>query len=180
MKQMKKIENKKENKKNESKKIKNVTIDEGNEVTRLFKIILILILIFAVFVGITYFVTRPKDSDTEQETEIQYQEILVGEIWNKGGEYYVLLGHEDDQYLSLYTTYLDLYGQENEDSIYYVTNLDSVFNKKYVAEESNLYTENPSEIRFKGATLLKIKDGKVVEGYEGYDDIMTYLKELVK
>ena len=66
-------------------------------------------------------------------------------------------------------------------AVYYILNLDSVFNKKYFTDgESNLYTENPSEIRFKDATLLKVQDGKVVEAYEGKDSIITYLKKKKK
>lgn len=183
MKQTKKIadnHNKKGIGQTKSSKIKNVTVREDNEITRLIRIILIVIIVFAVFVGITYFVTHQGNDDTanNQETSIQYTEILVGEIWNKGGEYFVLAGREEDQYLSLYATYLDLYQQNiNTDAVYYILNLDSVFNKKYFTDgESNLYTENPSEIRFKDATLLKVHDGKVVEAYEGKDSIITYLK----
>lgn len=185
MKQTKKIADKQETKQVKTKKIKNVTVNNDNEVGKLIRIILIVILVFAIFLGITYFVTnqgKKKNNNDNQQTNIQYTEILVGEIWNKGGEYYVLAGKEDDQYLSLYSTYLDLYKQNiNTSSIYYVLNLDSVFNKKYFDENgSNLYTENPSEIRFKDATLLKVKDGKVLEAYEGKDSILIYLEQLNK
>lgn len=180
MKQMKKIAQKKEAQK-ETKKIKDVTVNDDNEMGKLVKIILILVVIVVVFFGITYLVTREKEqTKSEPETTIQYEEILVGEIWNQNGTYFVIAGTEDDQFMSLYAYYLDLYKEKESEVTYYTVNLDSVFNRKYVAETSNLYTSNPSEIRFSNTTLLKIKDGKVVEVYEGKESIQSHLEELTK
>lgn len=181
MKQTKKIAQNKEQKKNPSKKIKDVTVNNDNEMIKLFKITLAILAIVAVFFIVTYVVTKQKPEKKEETpTEIQYTEILVGEIWNKGGAYYVLAGKEDDQFLTLYDSYLSEYQEKNTEASYYLINLDNVFNRQYIAETSNLYTKNPADIRFKESTLLKINNGKVVGAYEGKDQIVAHLETLVK
>lgn len=178
MKQTKKIAQKKVEKKT---KIKDVTVNENDEVVRLIKIVIALVVIVLIFFGITYLVTKKSDTKEKEETEIQYTEILVGEIWNKGGTYYVLVGYEEDSYMSMYETYLNLYkNYKDSDSKYYLINLDNVFNRNYVAETSNLYTTNPSEVRFKNTTLLKVVDGTVTETYEGKDAITSYLEGILQ
>lgn len=178
MKQTKKIAQKKVEKKT---KIKDVTVNENDEVVRLIKIVIALVVIVLIFFGITYLVTKKSDTKEKEETEIQYTEILVGEIWNKGGTYYVLVGYEEDSYMSMYETYLNLYkNYKDSDSKYYLINLDNVFNRNYVAETSNLYTTNPSEVRFKDTTLLKVVDGTVTETYEGKDAITSYLEGILQ
>lgn len=180
MKQTKKIAQKKEAKK-ETKKIKDVTVNDDNEMVRLLKIILVLVVVVVVFFGITYLVTREKKKeDTKTEPTIQYDEILVGEIWNKEGTYFVLAGSEEDYFLSLYAYYLDLYEEKNSEMTYYMVNLDNAFNHKYFSDTSNLYTTNPSDIRFSTTTLLKVSGGRVVEAYEGKENIQTYLEEITK
>ncbi len=172
MKQTKKIVEKREHKGKEAKKIKNVTINEEDQGTAFIKLIAIVTVFVLVFFGITYIMTKKANKKENEETEIQYSEILVGEIWSKGGTYYVLATHEKDPLKPIYTSYLS--GQT-----YYLVNLDSVFNLQYVAETSNLYTTTPSEIRFKDATLLKLQDGRVIESYEGADSITNYIATLI-
>lgn len=180
MKQTRKIAQNKEKKEAPMKKIKDVTVNNDNEVMKLFKITIAILVIVAVFFIVTYIVTKKPEKKEETPTEIQYTEILVGELWNKGGSYYVLAGAKDDQYMSLYDFYLNEYQEKNPDANYYLINLDNVFNKKYVSESSNLYTTNPSDIRFKESTLLRISNGKVVNAYEGKDQIVAHLETLIK
>ena len=182
MKQIKKI---KEKQKDNAKqlKIKKVKSTETNEVIKLFQILLVVVLIFAFFVLITYLIKQSKDDDeTKTETEIQYSEIMIGSIWSQGGSYYVLLGNSDDENLVTIDLYISNYikslTEDDEQIGYYVSNLDTIFNKGYVAEESNIFTDKHSDIRFKGLTLIFVKDGKIVEAYEGKDAILSYVKGL--
>ena len=179
MKQVKKIQ---ENQKNQKTKIKKVKSAENNEMVKLFQILFVVVLIFAFFVLITYLLNRSKDEEaTEPEVEIQYSEIMVGNIWNLGGSYYVLLGKSDDEYLPVIDIYLNNYIKsldEDNDIKYYVANLDTIFNKGYVDSESNIFTDVHSEIRFKGLTLIFVEKGKIVRAYEGSDEILNYVKGL--
>ena len=182
MKQVKKIEEKQKNNAKKS-KIKKVKTTETNEIVKLFQILFVVILIFVFFVLITHLINnKDKNEEENKETEIQYSEIMVGSIWSQKGNYYVLLGNSDDEYLPTIDIYISNYikslTEEDEEIGYYVSNLDTIFNKGYISEESNIFTDNHSEVRFKGLTLIFVKEGKIVEAYEGSDEILNYVKGL--
>lgn len=178
MKQVKKIQENK-NKKAKPSKIKPMRSEETNEAVKLFWIIVVVVIIFALFFLLTYLLNN-KEED-KKTTEIQYSEIMVGSIWNQSGNYYVLIGYSDDENLSIIDLYLSRYTanttEENKMG-YYVVNLDSVFNKAYVADKSNIFVKEHSDIRFSGLTLLLVKDGNIDKAYEGKDSIMSYVKGL--
>ena len=112
-------ENKKKEKVNkvavkEVKKTEPVKTDTSmnSELKKLGIIIVILLVIFFVCFGITKVVTDGKDNyeynfDDETPVEIQYDEILVGEILNQNrNEYYVLLERDEDVSVDLYHYYV--------------------------------------------------------------------------
>lgn len=142
------------------------------------KIIIILLMVFAVFYIITYFVTKePKQA--EVEPTIQYKEIIVGNILNlKEDEYYVLVQFEDDKYVELYKTYLNNYSTEKDSKPYYVVDMTVGFNKSYISAESNLNADKISDIKFSQTTLLKVKSNKIIEEYETNETISAALKNL--
>ena len=179
MKQIKKIQSKQKEANNKT-KIKKVNVSEDNEIVKLIKIIIVVVLIFAFFVLITYLLNNKDEEEAETTIDIQYSEILVGNIWNKQGNYYVLLGKADDIFLSTVDMYMTNYinGLEDEEIGYYVVNLDSIFNKNYLSSESNIFADNHSDVRFKGLTLLYMQDGEVSSAYEEYDTIIEYVKGL--
>ncbi|NLL45120.1 MAG: hypothetical protein GX247_05605 [Mollicutes bacterium] len=165
------------------KKKEKVTITtETNEIKELTKIIVSILLIFLLFFTITYLLTKKEDKlpPLEEELEIQYDEILIGELLNKKeNEYYVLVTKEDDHFVDLYKAYLQEYEDREKAIRVYYSNLDNVFNQKYQANESKLSISDIKNIRFKGTTLLKIKKGKIVSYYETKDKIMEHLKALI-
>ena len=180
MKQIKKIEQKREEKKKQPKKIKDVTVNEGNEASRLIKLVVGVLAFVLVFYLITVLLTKKDSSEKEkEETKIQYTEILVGEMWNQGGTYYVLASKEEEAIESSLEAYLELYHTKHSDISYYVVDLKNGFNRNYVAEESNFYPANHSEIRFKGTTLLKFVDGYLTEHYEGREAILNHLDSIM-
>ena len=72
---------------------KKISYNSENQMMTLFKIIIVLIVIFGVFYGLTLWRTRDKalDDTDVKETEIQYDEILVGTLLKQNdNEYYVL------------------------------------------------------------------------------------------
>ena len=143
-----------------------------------FKIILIILIIFAVFYVITHFVIK-KHSAVEPEPTIQYTEVIAGNILNiNNDEYYVLVEFEDDKYLPLYDTYLSKYSSKENSKPYYKVDMSKGFNKGYISNESKLDTDVTSEIRFSATTLLKIKSGKIVEKYETTEKITEVLEKL--
>lgn len=164
-----------------AKKDNNIINNQINEVTEYKKLGIIIFIILIVFLGfylITSLLTKENNDDifnNELETtEIQYNEIIVGNMFDKTGEYYVLLKNKKDPYLELFETYIESI-RKGETKIYTV-DLSSAFNKKYIAEESNFDKEN---FKVKDTTLLKLKDGEIIEHYELKEDIQKKLGELV-
>ena len=49
-------------------------------------------------------------------------------------------------------------------------------NAKYAGEKSNKKATKPSELQINGITLIKIKNGRIVDYIEGSDKIEEYLK----
>ena len=50
-------------------------------------------------------------------------------------------------------------------------------NKKYTGEESNSNPKKASDIVINGPTLIKVKNGKVIEYIEGTESISDYLNQ---
>lgn len=147
----------------------------AKQVIIMFSIVLSVIIIFY---GITILVSNKKEEEiinNVEEPNIQYTEILVGEIFNQEESVYYVLAYDDSDDSQTYITSLQEYENiENTDKVYYV-NLLSAFNKKYLSDESDFSSKYPT---FKGCTLLKISDDKIIETYEE-DQITTKLNELV-
>ncbi len=146
------------------------------------QIIISLIIVMAViiiFYGVTVLLTKNKQNDDNNNTfennevVIQYDEIIVGEIYNQTpSEYYVLAytGDDSQTYISKVSTYGELDGAIKT----YQIDLSSAFNKKYVASESNFYGTYPV---FSETTLIKIVDKKITETYTG-TDITTQIENM--
>ena len=169
--------------KNDNKQTKSKFWDNSNELKKLVAIFVVVVVIFAIFYVLTVVINNNKSSQPKENNSvavIQYDEILVGEILNQNQDaYYVLATEEDDNNISQYQSYIDNY-KSNENSLkVYEVNLSSVFNKKYMSEDSDFDFNQLSEIKFSTATLLKIEDGKLTEYYEGKEEITEYLEDLI-
>ena len=74
------------------------------KIQNLIKMVVILVLIVAIFYGLTIIITKnkqqPENNETPGNTEIQYDEILIGDIYNQNeNEYYVLVELEEEEVL---------------------------------------------------------------------------------
>ena len=137
--------------------------------------------IVCVFSLITSFVTNKKNNKTNSnEVTIQYKEIMAGNILNvSNDEYYVLLEFENDNYNTLYETYLTNYASKEKALPYYKVDMSKGFNKSYIStDKPNLDTDISSELKFTETTLLKIKSKKIVEKYYTNDAIIKALEQL--
>lgn len=174
-----KVENEKKNLKDKKETASLVT---NNEMANLVKIVLVIIAIFLIFYGITSIVTKNKSAENQTgDVTIQYDEILLGTLFEQpNSEYYVLITKEDDYYTSTYTSLLSMYTTKETAIRFYTANLDNGFNKLYEAEESNTKTNNLQELKFSGSALLKIKDKTIVAAYEGNAQIIEHLNNLLK
>ena len=160
---------------------KNIYTSETEMGINYIKIILIILVIVCVFSLITSFVTNKKNNKTNSnEVTIQYKEIMAGNILNvSNDEYYVLLEFENDNYNTLYETYLTNYASKEKALPYYKVDMSKGFNKSYIStDKPNLDTDISSELKFTETTLLKIKSKKIVEKYYTNDAIIKALEQL--
>lgn len=154
----------KKNKKNE-----NIT-----NINSLWKIIIIVMIAFGFFYGLTYFIAENNRSysweNKETSSVIQYDEIIFGTMLSESPkEYYVLAFNHSDADKDIYDTYIAMYREKENSLRIYTIDLDSDFNKKYIKEN------NVNEI-----TLFKIKKSKIVEHIKGKEKVVKKFKELVK
>lgn len=160
---------------------KNIYTSETEMGINYIKIILIILVIVCVFSLITSFVTNKKNNkNNSNEVTIQYKEIIAGNILNvSNDEYYVLLEFENDNYNTLYETYLTNYASKEKALPYYKVDMSKGFNKSYIStDKPNLDTDISSELKFTETTLLKIKSKKIVEKYYTNDAIIKALEQL--
>lgn len=167
-------------KKNDDKKIlKSNGSVEGAEYKKLFMIIFIITISFVAIYVVTSIFTKKSDLDDIFEndlnpSEIQYDEVIIGNMFNLGKEYYVLLEDSNDKFLSIYDSYV-LNARTN--TKIYTVNLSQAFNKKYVSDKNNY---DKDDFKVSKTTLVKIKEGKIVSHYEEKDEIFDKLSSLAK
>lgn len=169
-------------------KIQTTTTSDFN-VNTLIKIFVGVILVLA----LTYFIggllngtihLGGKKKKTEEETVIQYSEILAGESFTRNEDsYYVLYGNlESKEFDSIETYRLTYSYKENSLKIYEVDTTKN-FNTSIVANKDEIYASKPSsinELKVYGTTLLKFNNHKVVERIEGTEEVTNYLNSLIK
>lgn len=165
---------------NNSKKI----MDNDTDFAKYIKIILIITAVLLFIYFITYFIVNKDGKTKEQESTtnnatIQYEEILASKMFNQNNnEYYVFIYDKDDNYLNTFNTYLSLYNYKEGSKKVYKINLGSDFNKIIKGEKNIHLVSNVKDFRTTNTTLIKIKNKRVVESYQGNQDIITHLKKI--
>ena len=169
--------------KNKKENIMLTTTSNNNEMKKLVIFIVIIVALFVAFYVISMFIDV-KESETTPEadeaTVIQYDEIILGTLLDQSsgdGNYYVLIANEDRQQ-GVYEVYKSGYSAKENALKIYTSDIDSPFNQKYKAEESNFDIEQISDLRIKGDTLIKVEDHQLVEYFEGQEDIINVLKSI--
>lgn len=160
----------------------NKAVSSELEIGNLFKIILIILIVFGIFYVLTYYMQKNKKTLTTPNSDnsvaiIQYDEILIGNILNQSEtDYYVLILKKED-YDKRYKDYLNNYTNNNK---FYYSFIDNGLNRNYVSENSNLNVESINDLKVSGTTLLKISSGKIVESYDGNDSVMQKFIDINK
>lgn len=156
-------------------------MEEKYSVGTMLKFVMIVLIIGILFYLITIFVTNKKSDATKKEVEdaiIQYEEIIIGNMFDqKEKEYYVLLKEKNDTYLNYYETYAINYQNQDDALKIYSIDLSSAFNKKYIGENNNIKKE---KFEINQTTFIKIKNGDIVESYQGNEKITNKLKSMTE
>ena len=143
--------------------------EEQKEIYSFIKILSILIIIF---IGLYLFPTlvvdkKEKMNRTNKEGTVQYSSISVGMILNRADEeYYVLVFDSDDINTSYLVNKAASYRSNLKALPVYTADLSLEFNKPFIAEESFYKPDSVSDIKFKGITLIKVSNGKIVKFIE--------------
>lgn len=152
-----------------------IKIKEENEIINFIKIVIILTVILGLVYALSFFIS--KKVNKKQVNNIQYEEIIIGEIPNYKGTYYVLVYNEKEHNVEEIKYYLNKYISSNSLKLY-TSKLESLFNKNNINDTSLLLTEKIEDIKLSTITLFKCLDGKIIEAYEGNEKILSYAKTL--
>ena len=163
-------------KKNERQLLKTNNSAESDEYRKLIILVVIIASIFIAFYVITTLFTK-KEQDNIFKTnlnpsEIQYDEIIIGSMFDKDGEYYVLLIDGEDQYKDLYKSYITNIKEKNK---IYTVDLSNAFNKKYL---DDYYSYDEDDFKVRGTVLVKIDNHEINEHFETTAGIIEKLKSL--
>lgn len=179
----KEIKGKKNTKKQNIEMKQQNSIVSADEMKNLFKIVLIVTAIFLIFYGITTLIAdknNQKESLNSTDVTIQYDEILIGTLFEQSNsEYYVLVTTEEDKNISNYLNLISSYKTKENAKKVYTSNLDNGFNKSYKAEET-IISNKLEELKLSNTTLLKIKDKTIIESYKNSEEITNHLNTLIK
>ena len=173
-------------KKNTKRKLYKTNSSNDMEYTKIFKIMIGVILVLA----LTYFVTAlstgelkfGKDKgEIKEEVNIQYEEIIAGQILNRSqDEYYVLLFNFTDVFASYYLSLKDSYIMNDNSLPFYVVDLEKYVNQDILANDDYQYKVNINDIKdlkVVNPTLIKIKNHKIIENINGKENILKFFEE---
>lgn len=159
----------------------------NEDVMKMIKIGVIVIACFAIIYFVTAFINGEfsNKEEEQEEVEIQNEEILMGETFEKSDSEYMIMYYDftDNNYSNLYAMLVETYKAEEDALPMYTVDLSTNFSKKYMAGEGESSNKNPtslSNLKISGATLIRIKDKKVINYIEGKDNIKNYIEELTK
>ena len=166
------------NKKNN--KIKKASYENTNEFEKLIKLVVVVTIIFLVFYAITYLVNRKTEEETSTGAQIQYDNILIGDVLTQpNDEYYVMIYDSSDHYKVLYQTYLNMYEGMVDSIRVYTADIENPFNKNFVSDKANFKIKDITDLKVTTSTLLKIKKGKIEKYYVG-ENLKSHLKAITE
>ncbi len=167
-------------------------LEQNADLVNLVKILFVVIAVIIVaYLAIAFingeFKSKDKDDgdDAEVSGTIQNEKILASSIFSKSdSEYYVLAYNTDDEWADYYSDLYQYYkGMNDENALpLFWVDLNDKFNANIVAaegEETNCWASNYEELRLKSPTLIRVKDGKNADRYEG-EEATSILSNIIK
>ncbi len=168
--------------KNLNHSLQKIPTGSNDEVMKIVKVLILVLVLFGFIYFLTMILTGEfkfgGEKKPSSEVNIQYTEILGGEIFNmKEDSYYVMFYDYSSDDANLFATIISQYNKKSTSIKLYQVNMGSPLNQRYVdLENSSLYIDHASKLKVKDATLLKIENGKVVNALEGKDAIKEALQ----
>ena len=154
-------------------------INEGNEIQKAIKIVVGVVIVFVIvyFLGgiITGNIKFAKEKPTE--VSIQYSEILAESTFKqKENEYFVLFYDFDSNDSILMDALIPALSNK---LVLYKVDLSKKFNENYISDSKlNTNPKKLNELKVKSPTLIRLKNGKIINFVIGNTDIKTYTLKL--
>ena len=158
--------------------------EEQNEIIRFIRIlIIVVVLILGIYFLTRIFVTKDLFNKEEPENEItagsiNYNVTLIGSMLNKPEEEYYVMIYDTENVRSIYySTLISNYGNNEEPLKIYFANLNNELNKKfYDPENENLDVNNISDLKVGDLTLIRVRNGSIVETFNTEEQIASELE----
>lgn len=178
-KKIKERENKRKNTTKGKEIMQRIDTTSSKESKKMLLILSVLIVILAVFYLIVSLATGKIKLNETTEAEIQYSEILAGSTFKQNADEYLVLYYDYTmENAADYTSLVSTYTQKEESLALYTVDLSRKFNTTYIKKDNEESNKNPTtakELKLSNPTLIKIKDKKVTEYIEGYEQIKNYM-----
>ena len=146
--------------------------EEQQEIRSFVKILSILVIIFLGLYLLTSKVFDKKEpyKRTNNEGQVQYDEIAIGTLLNRADDEYYVLVYDSNKSEQIYLLNKASSYKSNENSLpLYMADLSLEFNKQFMGDVSNYKEDSIEDIKFKNVTLVKIKKGKIIKFIEDKD-----------
>lgn len=120
-----------------------------------------------------------KHNDPVYAAEAQTTKILCGQVLNRSDDEYFVLAYElKEDSVSLYDSILEKYNQSSSKIPLYKVDLSNSRNN--ICKSDTIKISNDiTQLKLSVPTLIKIKNGKIVESYTTYDKIKSVLNSYV-
>ena len=172
-------------KSNQKKKKNEKVVEESQTFDANYKQIIlitgIIAIVFVAFYFLTVYITgRNEDKPTtETNSSISYSEIMVGRSFSMPEEEYYVIYYDksDEDLLSSFSTAVSDYRASEDPITIYTADMSDAMNNKYSGDKSNWGPTKVSELVIHGPTLIRFKNGKVKEYFEGEKDILGQLQK---
>lgn len=162
-----------------------ITSYDSEGIPSVVKVTVLVAVVLAAFYFLTPYLTgklKTNTTNTNNDTNktaatIQYDEILAGETFNMNyKEYYVLFYDYSDSEGKIYKVLTTNFKTAHSSSKLYTVDLSKSINDVYTGDESNNDANKIEDLKIKGPTLIKIKDGSNVLYVEGKTAIEAALQ----
>ncbi len=165
-----------------NKKVDNVHTSFREDGLKIIKVFVCVLIFLGIFYFLTVYLTNRDTNNTSSSKEvgeavIQYEEILAGSSFSIDEDEYIVLYYDksiEELKSNIMSLVSDYEAKEDHLSLYTV-DMSSAFNKKFVSDESNNNPASVADLKISDSTLIKFKNGKVVDYIEKYDNIKLYL-----
>ena len=144
-----------------------------------------------IVLGLVYFFTAlgtgeiklgKKEKETKEETKIEYQEIIGGEVFNRSNEdYYVLFYESDDTFGSYYKSLITNYSYKDSSLPFYTVDLSKKINSEYkIDSEGTIEYATPKDIstlKVGNPSIIRIRNKQVLEYVGGRDSVIEFFNK---